>query len=121
MSKTITVTVDAARYENEDNCLAVAAADAAKARGLQNWDLNPRWADNQRNEILLDVPAWAAIACHDSLSGERFAVPDGDDAAVESAIRSYILDGLDHDSGVVEYRVETSDGRSFSGVVNYGD
>jgi hypothetical protein len=72
MAKTITLTVDASRYEDEDDCLAAAADDAAETLHLEGWDLNPRWADNQRNEIILDVPA-----------------PNANDAQAWDAIRTF--------------------------------
>lgn len=59
------------------------------------------------------------IECRDSLSGEEFEVADGSDAEVEASIVEYIRDGIDSDSGTVEYRVTTSDGRYFGGEVTY--
>lgn len=52
----ITLKIDAAKYQDEDDCLAAAAADAAETHGCQGWDLSPRWADDQRDAILVDVP-----------------------------------------------------------------
>lgn len=60
MSASVTITVDARRYEDHDDSLAAAAADVAHARGLAGWDLSARWASEQRDEIALDIPAWAA-------------------------------------------------------------
>lgn len=57
---TTTLRIDARRYEDHDDCLAAAAADVARERGLEGWDLSPRWEDEQRNAILVDVPEWAA-------------------------------------------------------------
>ena len=62
---TYTIHVYARRYEDHDDCLSAAAADVAHARGLAGWDLSPRWADDQRETILLDIPAHAAT------TGER--------------------------------------------------
>ena len=59
-AKTITLRIDAKRYEDADDCLAAAAADVAAERGLQGWDLSPRWEDEQRETILVDIPAHAA-------------------------------------------------------------
>ena len=59
MSKTTTISVPAARFADEDDCLAAAAEAVAEERGLQGWDLNPRWEDDERETILLDVPAAA--------------------------------------------------------------
>lgn len=58
MSKEIVI--DAKRYEDFDDCLSAAADDYAAKHGLEGWDLAPRWADEQRDEILLTVPDWAA-------------------------------------------------------------
>lgn len=59
--KHTTISIDAARYIDSDHCLADAAADYVsdhpEARG---YDLAPRWADEQRDRILLDVPAETA-------------------------------------------------------------
>lgn len=60
MSKNIEIRVPAKQYEDEDDCLQAAAADYAEQHDLQGWDLSPRWADEQREEIVLTVPAWAA-------------------------------------------------------------
>lgn len=57
MSKTTTIRIPATQYVDADDCLAAAAADVAAERGLEGWDLSPRWADEQRDVILLDVPA----------------------------------------------------------------
>lgn len=54
-----TIRIDAARYEDEDNCLAAAAADYSRHHGLDGWILDPRWEDNQKDVILLTVPSWA--------------------------------------------------------------
>lgn len=59
------------------------------------------------------------IKCRDSLSGEEFEVADGSDAEVEASIVAYIRDGMDDDSGTIEYDVTTSDGRYFGGAVTY--
>lgn len=57
MSKSITIRIPAAPYADHEDCLAAAARAVAAERGLDGWDLSPRWADDQRDEILLDVPA----------------------------------------------------------------
>lgn len=54
---TITLRIDAAKYADEDDCLAAAAADVAQERGLEGWQLDARWENNQRDVILIDVPA----------------------------------------------------------------
>jgi hypothetical protein len=61
-SKSTTVTVPAARYADADDCLAAAEQDYAAEHDLAGWDLAPQWADDQRDEIVLTVPAWSAPA-----------------------------------------------------------
>lgn len=54
-----TIEIDAAKYEDHDDCLAAAVRDVQKARGLKGWALRARWADDNRETILIDVPAEA--------------------------------------------------------------
>jgi hypothetical protein len=54
MSKT--VTVDARKYQDEDDCLSAAERDAREHYGLAGWDLHPRWEDDQREHIVLTLP-----------------------------------------------------------------
>ena len=60
--KRTTLRIDAKRYQDEDDCLTAAANDVARERGLDGYDLDPRWEDGEREIILVDVPAWAASA-----------------------------------------------------------
>lgn len=57
----ITVSIDARRYADSDDCLTDAARDYAAEHDLVGWDLSPRWADDQRDAILLDVPESPAV------------------------------------------------------------
>jgi hypothetical protein len=43
--------------------------------------------------------------CHDRLSGDRFEVHGENEDGVVAAVRAYVRDGLDEDSGVVDYDV----------------
>lgn len=52
-----TIEIEASQYQDEDDCLSAAASDIAAERGLEGYDLSPRWADDQRDVILVDVPA----------------------------------------------------------------
>lgn len=54
-----TLRLSARGYEDSDDCLAAAAADVADNRGLEGWDLEPRWEDDERDHILVTVPDWA--------------------------------------------------------------
>lgn len=57
-----TVRIDARRYADVDDCLAAAARDATFKVGLAGsiYDCNPRWEDEQRDAVLVDLP-WFAI------------------------------------------------------------
>ena len=50
------IRIDADTYADHDDCLAAAAADYAAAHDLAGWDLDARWADNQRDTIILTTP-----------------------------------------------------------------
>ena len=61
MSASVTIAVPAADYEDHDDCLAAAAVAASRERGLEGWDLEPRWDDeDDRDQILLTIPGWSA-------------------------------------------------------------
>lgn len=77
MATTYTLRIDATRYEDHDDCLSAAAADVAQARGLAGWDLSPRWEDDQRETILINIPAHAAT------EDEHDDVDDGAAAEIE--------------------------------------
>jgi hypothetical protein len=65
VTKYKTIRVHAKPYEDHDDCLQAAAYDVAAERGLEGWDLNPRWEDGdvgEREYILLDVPADYEVA-----------------------------------------------------------
>lgn len=53
--------VDARKYQDEDDCLAAAERDAQVQYGLEGWDLDPRWEDDQRERIVLTAPEWLAL------------------------------------------------------------
>jgi hypothetical protein len=93
MAREIKITVDAAQYQDSDDCLAAAAADMAAERGLEGWDLAPRWADSERTRIELTVPDRTADMCAalvdlDDGTGDlgvivRQALADDPDATVQ--------------------------------------
>lgn len=58
MAKHTTITVPATRYEDHDDCLTAAADDISAKLGIGDYDMAPRWATEDREEIALDVPAW---------------------------------------------------------------
>lgn len=60
MTKSTEITVSAKQYEDFDDCLTAAAEAYAAEHDLAGWDLAPRWADEQRDEIILTVPEFAA-------------------------------------------------------------
>lgn len=59
---TMTVTLDARSYEDEDDSLTAAADDVQDALDLYGWDLSPRWG-RDRATILLTIPE---PACDDT-------------------------------------------------------
>ena len=63
MATYTTLTIPAAQYADADDCLAAAAADVAQEHGVPaGYDMSPRWADDDRDEILVDVPLRATTA-----------------------------------------------------------
>lgn len=57
MQNYTTIIVSARRYIDADDCLAAAAdAYAAAHPDVAGYDMNPRWADDDRTMIALDVP-----------------------------------------------------------------
>lgn len=104
MGKSKTITVDAKRYEDHDDCLTAAADEYAAGHDLQGWDLEPRWASKEREAILLTVPSserYIAVAVADvdscqklswrALSIAPYVLAEGEDrdevldAAIEAA------------------------------------
>ncbi len=57
------ITIDSQRYQDHDDCLGAAEDAVREAMGLDEWDLSPRWADDDRQEIELDVPAASCEHC----------------------------------------------------------
>lgn len=63
MTPYTTLTIPAAQYADADDCLAAAAADVAQEHGVPaGYDMAPRWASDDRDEILVDVPLRATTA-----------------------------------------------------------
>lgn len=56
-TKHITLTIPAAPYADSDDCLAACAADIAAEYSCEGYDMAPRWASDDRDAILVDVPA----------------------------------------------------------------
>ena len=56
--KTIEWDVTPLTYANQDDVLGYAASIAAEMFGIApDYDMAPRWADDERETVLLDVPA----------------------------------------------------------------
>jgi hypothetical protein len=54
----VTVTLQAETFAGDDDCLAAAAAWYVERNPeLTGWDLDARWASEDRDQILLTVPA----------------------------------------------------------------
>ena len=66
MAKTIQLTVDAAEYQDEDDCLAAAAAaDYARRHKLERWQVEARWVDEERDrsEIVIEAQTEFGACC----------------------------------------------------------
>lgn len=100
MMSTTTIKIDARLYEDYDDCLTAAAADVAAERGLQGWDLSPRWEDDQHDMILLDVPmserdmadAADLVLC-ESPDGWSLHAPGSTDEQIASGAAPALADG----------------------------
>lgn len=57
MAKHKTIRIDAKRYEDSEDCLADAASDVAEELELSGYEMSPRWENDERDVILVDVPA----------------------------------------------------------------
>lgn len=57
-NRKVTIKVSARSYEDADDCLSAAAADIVDEMGMcDGYDVNPRWGSDERDFILMDVPA----------------------------------------------------------------
>lgn len=64
MSKHVTIRISSNIYEDCDDCLEAAAADFVRDRPeALGYDLSPRWGDEDRTSILLDVPRHSLDRC----------------------------------------------------------
>ena len=57
MTTKTTILVPAKKYEDSDNCLTDAAVDVAEERGLELWQVEARWEDDQRDNIEVTITA----------------------------------------------------------------
>jgi hypothetical protein len=58
MKKFITIEISAKQYEDYDDCLAAATDDyVSEHPEAEGYDMDARWSDDDRDVILLDVPA----------------------------------------------------------------
>jgi hypothetical protein len=64
-----TIRINAAQYADHDDCLTAAANDVADALEIGGYDMAPRWEDDARENILLDVPSDSDTAGYDVLAG----------------------------------------------------
>lgn len=57
-------------YADHDDVLSAVAADIAADRGLDGWDLDPRWADEEsdRRSVIVTIPEHAVRPDDDLLS-----------------------------------------------------
>ena len=61
-----TLRINAADYADHDDCLAACAADVAGELSLSGYDLSPRWEDDERDAILVDIPGHAEAAAEEA-------------------------------------------------------
>ena len=73
------VTVDA--DGDADDCLAAAAKEYADAHGCAGWDLAPRWASEEREAVILTVPAHQRVIDVGCVVG----VPESDRGTAQAA------------------------------------
>ena len=59
--KTMTIKLDGKPYHHFDDPLAVSTRDLARELILWGVDLSPRWEDDQRETILLDIPVQGGV------------------------------------------------------------
>lgn len=101
---TTTIRIDARRYEDQDDCLSAAQADYAAEHGLEGWDLEARWEDDQRDAILLTVPAAATLLANEQPPA-GYTVYHADEAGLPRAHEPghwyYAPTDSDADSGLV--------------------
>lgn len=54
-----TISLPARQFEDHDDCLSAAAESYIESHpDLAGWELSPRWEDDNREAILLDLPEW---------------------------------------------------------------
>ena len=60
MTTYVTVTVPAAGYAGDDDSLAAAVRDVRADLDLRGYDLDAEWGDDDRDTIVVEIPAYAA-------------------------------------------------------------
>lgn len=80
---TIKITIPADRYADHDDCLSAAAEDARSEFGLDGYDLSPAWADEQRDEIELSLPASVLSI---QMTAEQTEIYDDGDAPAQDEL-----------------------------------
>lgn len=55
------------------------------------------------------------MKCYDKMSGEVFEIPGLD---CQTEIEQWVRDGIDEDTGIVGYDVDTDDGENYTGEVS---
>ncbi len=100
----ITVTLDAADYQDHDDCLDAAASAVAATHGFHRWQCEARWSDDLRGDIQVTVSGIGSathyLVSDDGPEGQRISVAieaADDKAAVKLA--SAVDTSLAYDDG----------------------
>ena len=57
----INIAIKTTGADSDHDDVLQAVADRASAEfGLEGWNLDPRWSDDSREEVIVSVPEWAA-------------------------------------------------------------
>ena len=59
MNKTIKIDVRSTRYQDYDDVFAAVVGELQDDRELVGYSLDPRWGDDDRESVLVDLPEWA--------------------------------------------------------------
>jgi hypothetical protein len=70
MARYVTIRISAETFMNHDNCLDAAETHVTTDRGLVGYSLTPRFEDEEREFILLDVPE-RYVRAGDDIIGDR--------------------------------------------------
>lgn len=102
MPKHITLRIAAAEYENHDDVLAAVAAEVGRDTGRRDYDYSPRWEDNQRDHVLIDLPIAAPADEYTVIDDGAFVYPIHDTAG-ETAESLRVMGGDEYSLWCADY------------------